>query len=234
MRATTVTKKTTVQTECRPSRAATPGARAGRRGRTGCLVALAAALLASSALFAPTVLAHHFTGEVQLWVSKLDFRGSPDGVLVTALLLEREFGKSVSGFGVRVAATDQNGNLVGPIELQESEPAVYSGTLPLGPGQWRIVATAHQGNSSLPAIESTHRETLEIDETGQLLAASGGGSAATTVLAIVLPVCAVVVILAVVLRRSRHLGPDDGTDAEGGPDEGVPEAPAASGDPVRD
>ena len=231
MRVTTVNPKTTVRTKCRPSRAATP-AGAGRRGRIGCFVALAAALLASPALFAPTVLAHHFTGEVQLWVSSLDFRDSPDGVLVTVKLIERESGESVSGFGVTVAASG-SGNLVGPIELQESEPAVYSGTLALGPGVWQVVATAHQGNSSLPAIESTRRQTLEIDGAGQLLQSSGGGSAATTTLAIVLPICAVVLILGVVLRR-RRLGLDDGTDTEGDPDSDVSEAPASDGHPARD
>ena len=232
MRATTVKRKTTVPTECRPSRVATGGARAGRRIRIGCLVALAATVLGSPALFAPTVLAHHFTGEVQLWVSSLDFRDSPDGVLVTVKLIERESGESVPGFGVRVAATG-NGTLVGPIELQESEPAVHSRTIPLGSGAWHIVATAHQGPSALPAIESTHRRQLEIDETGRLVQSSEGGSATTTTLAIVLPICALVLILAVVLRR-RRLSLDDGTDAEGEPDGDVSEAPAASGEPVRD
>ena len=229
MRATTVNPKTTARTKCRPSRAATP-VRAGRGGRIGSLVALVAALVASVALFAPSVLAHHFTGEVQLWVSKMDFQDSPDGVLVAVKLIERESGESVSGFGVTVAATG-SGDRVGPVELQESGSAVYSGTLPLGPGVWQIVVTAHQGNSSLPAIESVHRETLEIDEAGQLLQSSSGGSATTTTLAIVLPICAVVLILGVVLRR-RRLGPDGEANADGDREGDISGEPATDGDPA--
>ncbi len=235
MRATSVKRKTPVRPECRPSRAATP-ARAGRRDRIGCLVALAAALLASPALFAPPALAHHFTGEVQLWVSRLDFRDSPSGVLVTVELIERESGESVSGFGVRVTATG-GGEQVGPVELQESEFAAYSGTLPLGPGEWEILVNTHQGTSSLPAIESAHRKTLEIDAAGRLVASAGGGSGATTALAIILPICAVVVILAVVLRR-RRLALDDGMDpeddlADDGPADDDSDVPATGDDPAR-
>ena len=198
----------------------------------GRLVALAAAALVPVALLAPTVLAHHFTGEVQLWVSTVDFGGSPDGVLVTIRLIERESGESVSGFGVRVTATG-NGEHVGPVELQESEFAVYSGTLPLGPGMWQIVATAHQGNSSLPAIEATHRETLEVDGTGQPVVPSGGGSAVTTTLAVVLPICAVVVLLLVLLRR-RRAAPDDEADAGDAPPGGDPRMAPDGGDPAGD
>lgn len=222
MRATTVNRKTTVRTGYRPSRRA--NWRAGPRAGFGRLGALAAAVLVSSALFAPTVLAHHFTGEVQLWAAEVDFRDSPSGVVVTVELIERESGESVSGFGVRVTATG-SGEQVGPIELQESEFAAYSGTLPLGPGEWEILVNTHQGTSSLPAIESAHRRTLEIDAAGRLVASAGGGSGATTALAIVLPICAVVVILAVVLRR-RRLALDDGMDPEDDPagdDSDVPE-----------
>ena len=233
MRATIVMRKTTVRTECRPSRAATGGARAGRRGRTGCLVALAVTVLASPVLFARNGSGAplHRRGAVvgvESGLPGLARRCPGDGLAHRARIRRVGVRLRCAGCGQRSERQPGRTHRVAGIGA-----AVYSGTLPLGPGQWRIVATAHQGNSSLPAIESTHRETLEIDETGQLLAASGGGSAATTVLAIVLPVCAVVVILAVVLRR-RRLGLDDGTDAEGDPDEGVSEAPAASGDPVRD
>ncbi len=190
---------------------------AGRGIRLGCLVALAGGLLASPALFAPTVLAHHFTGEVQLWVSTMDFRESPGGVRVTVKLLEREFGESVSGFGVRVAATG-NGNVVGPIELQESDFAVYTGDLPLGPGRWEILATAHQGSSSLPAIEAAQRKTIEIDATGRLVRSEDDGSATATTLAIVLPICALVVLMLLVVRRRRRLLLDDETDATDTPD----------------
>lgn len=214
MRATTVNRKTTVRTGHRPSRCA--ARRAGPRAPFGRLGALAAVALVSSALFAPTVLAHHFTGEVQLWAAAVAFRDSPSGVLVTVELIERESGESVSGFGVRVTATG-SGEQVGPVELQESDFAVHSGTLPLGPGEWEILVSTHQGPSSLPAIESAHRKTLEIDAAGRLVA-SAGGSGATTALAIVLPICAVVVTLAVVLRRRRP-APDDGMDPEDDPAE---------------
>ncbi|MCY3661940.1 MAG: hypothetical protein OXH28_03830 [bacterium] len=185
--------------------------RAGGRAGLGRLVALVAAALALSALLASPALAHHFTGEVQLWASTVDFQDSPSGVLVTVRLIERESGESVSGFGVRVMATG-GGERVGPVELQESEFAVYSGTLPLGPGQWEILVTTHQGTSSLPAIESSHRETLEIDAAGRVVVSGGGGSGATTTLAVVLPICALAVILLVVLRR-RRLAMDGGADA---------------------
>lgn len=203
--------RTTVRTRSRPSRGPTGGVRAGRRAGLGRLVALAAVALVPVGLLAPTVLAHHFTGEVQLWVSTVDFGGSPDGVLMSVKLIERESGESVSGFGVRVTATGR-GEHVGPVELQESEFAVYTGALPLGPGVWQIVATAHQGNSSLPAIEATHRETLEVDGTGQPVVPAGGGSATATTLAVVLPVCAVVALLLVLLRR-RRAAPDGAADA---------------------
>lgn len=235
-------KRTTLRTTCRPSGVANPCTPAGRRAGFGRLVALAAALLVSPVLFAPTVLAHHDTGEVQLWASRIDFREAPDGVLMSVLLIERESGESVSGFGVRVAATG-GGTQVGPIELQESEFAVYTGTLPLGPGHWEILATAHQGTSSLPAIESAHRRTLEIDAIGRLVVSASGGPGATTVLAIVLPICAVVLALAVVLRR-RRLALDDGADADGADADGadadgdlgedVPAAPASGGGPASD
>ena len=198
----TGTSRTTVRTGCRPSRIATGGVRAGRQDGLRRLVLLAAAALVPFALFAPTVLAHHFTGEVQLWASTVDFQDSPGGVLVTVRLIERESGESVSGFGARVTATG-GGKQVGPVELQESEFAVYSGTLPLGPGVWEILVATHQGTSSLPAIESAHRKTLEIDATGRVVAPASGGSGATTTLAIVLPICAVAVVLLVVLRRRR-------------------------------
>ncbi len=216
MTGTTGTTRTTVRTGCRPSRVAAGGTLAGRRALLRRLAALAVAALASCALFAPTVLAHHFTGEVQLWVSTMDFQESPGGVLVTVKLLEREYGESVSGFGVRVAATG-NGNVVGPIELQESDFAVYTGVLPLGPGRWEILATAHQGSSSLPAIEAAQRKTLEIDATGRLVTSEDGGSGVATALAIVLPICAVVALLLLVVRRRRSLL-DDETDAGDTPD----------------
>lgn len=186
-------------------------------------MALAGGLLASTGLFASPVLAHHFTGEVQLWVSTMDFQESPSGVLVTVELLEREYGESVSGFGVRVAATG-DGNVVGPIELRESDFAVYSGVLPLSEGRWEIVATAHQGNSALPAIEAVRRETLDIDGTGRVLTASGDGrSGAATILAIVLPIGAVVILLLVAVRRRRRSLLEDETDA--GDDPGADDAP---------
>ncbi len=231
MRATTVNPKTTVRTGCRPSRVATGGLRAGRGAGLGRLVALAVTALVSSALFAPTVFAHHFTGEVQLWASTVDFQDSPGGVLVTIRLIERESGESVSGFGVRVTATGGD-DRVGPVELQESEFAVYSGTLPLGPGQWEVLVATHQGTSSLPAIESAHRKTLEIDSTGRLVAPSGGGSAATT-LAIVLPICAVAVILLVVLRRRRP-ALDDAADAGDDPAGDDSDVSATGDDPASD
>jgi hypothetical protein len=164
---------------------------------------LATAVLMSPAMLAPTVLAHHFTGEVQLWASRIDFQDSPVGVLVSVLLVDREYGESVSGFGVTVSASDGSGTVVGPVELQESEFAVYSGTLSLGPGEWEILAATHQGNSSLPAIESVHRKTLEIDAAGRFVPSAGGGSAASTVVATVVPICVVAVLLLVLLRRRR-------------------------------
>lgn len=228
MRVRTVKPKTTVRTGFRPSRCATwragPRAGFGRRGALGVVV------LVSSVLFAPAVLAHHFTGEVQLWAAAVDFRDSPSGVVVTVELIERESGESVSGFGVRVTATG-SGEQVGPVELQESAFAVFSGTLPLGPGVWEILVNTHQGPSSLPAIESAHRKTLEIDAAGRLVPSAGGGSGATTVLAIVLPICAVVVVLAVVLRR-RRLAPDDGMDPENDPADDDPDVPATGDDPA--
>ncbi len=232
MTGTTRTSGTTVRTGCRPSRLATGGARAGRRVGLGRLVALAAATLASSALLVSPALAHHFTGEVQLWASTVDFRDSPDGVVVTVRLIERESGESVSGFGARVTATG-GGEQVGPVELQESEFAVYSGTLPLGPGRWEILVATHQGTSSLPAIESAHRQTLEIDAAGRLVVSEDGGSGATTTLAIVLPICAVAVILLFVLRR-RRLVLDDGADAGEGPAGDDSDVSATVGDPASD
>ena len=232
MTGTTGTIRTTVRTGYRPSRVISGGVRAGRRAGLGRLVALAAAALVSPALFAPTVLAHHFTGEVQLWASTVDFQDSPGGVLVTVRLIERESGESVSGFGVRVTATG-GGDQVGPVELQESEFAVYSGTLPLGPGEWEILVATHQGTSSLPAIESRHRKTLEIDATGRLVASAGGGSATATTLAIVLPICAVVVILVVVLRR-RRTALDGGADAGDDPAGDGSDVGATGDDPASD
>ena len=219
----------TARTKSRPSRAAASDARAAGGATVGRLVALAAALLVSPVLFAPPALAHHFTGEVQLWASTIDFRDAPGGVAVSVLLIERESGESVSGFGVRVAATGGGGTTVGPVELAESEFAVYSGTLPLGPGAWEIRVTTHQGPSSLPAIESAHRKMLEVDATGRLVASAEGGSGVATVLAIVLPIGAVAVLL-LVARRRRRFGVDDEADADGdpGPAGGGPEEEAAA------
>lgn len=199
-------------------------------------MAAAAAVLVASVLLAPSVLAHHFTGEVQLWASRIDFSDSPGGIVVTVLLIERESGESVSGFGVTVSATDQRGGIVGPVEAQESEFAVYSGTLSLGPGEWEIQVVTHQGPSSLPAIESAHRETLEIDVAGQLVASASDGLGATAALAIVLPVGAVVLVLLVV-RRRRRFGAGDETETDGDSDRDgcEPQAvPAADGSPSRD
>lgn len=223
----TGTSRTTVRTGCRPNRIAPGGVRAGGQAGLGRLLAFVAAALVPFALFAPTALAHHFTGEVQLWASTVDFQDSPGGVLVSVRLIERESGESVSGFGVRVTATG-GGNQVGPVELQESEFAVYSGTLPLGPGAWEVLVNTHQGTSSLPAIESAHRKSLEIDATGRLVASEGGGSGATTTLAIVLPICAVAVVLLVVLRR-RRLGLEEDPAPDGDPDPAGRRDAAASG-----
>ena len=211
-----------------PSRCATR--RADPRDGFGRLGALVAVALASSTLFAPPVLAHHFTGEVQLWASTVDFQDSPSGVRVTVELIERESGESVSGFGVRVTAAGR-GEQVGPVELQESDFAVYSGTLPLDPGEWEILVNTHQGTSSLPAIESAHRKTLEIDAAGRLVAPAGG-SGATTALAIVLPICAVAVVLAVVLRRRRP-ALEDGMDPEDDPPDDDADGSATADDPAR-
>ena len=194
---------------------------------------LALAILTSPALLAPTVLAHHFTGEVQLWASRIDFQDSPAGVLVSVLLIERESGELVSGFGVTVSATDGSGTVVGPIELQESGFAVYSGTLSLGPGEWEILATTHQGGSSLPAIESAHRKTLEVDAAGRFVPSEGGGSAASTILAIVVPICVAVVLLLVVLRR-RRLSMDNAADTEDAPAGDNAGVSATSDDPAGD
>lgn len=222
---TIVTSRKTIRTGCRPSRVATGGPQALCRR----LLALAAAALASTALFAPAAWAHHFTGEVQLWVSTMDFREAPGGVLVSVKLLEREYGESVSGFGVRVSATG-GGDAVGPVELQESDFAVYTGVLPLSPGRWEVVATAHQGSSSLPAIESAQRETIEIDGGGRLLTTSGdSGLGAGAILAIVLPIGAAVLVLLAVVRR-RRLAYDGEATAEDDPGAGAPQAPAPGGD----
>ena len=227
----------TARTRSRPKSGRGRGARAAGGATIGRLVAPAAALLVSAVLFAPPALAHHFTGEVQLWPSSIGFRDAPGGVAVSVLLIERESGESVSGFGVRVAATGGGGTTVGPVELAESEFAVYSGTLPLGPGAWEIRVTTHQGPSSLPAIESAHRKTLEVDATGRLVASAEGGSGVATVLAIVLPIGAVFVLL-LVARRRRRSGGDDEADADGDPDSGGggPEeaVPAPDGSPSGD
>lgn len=217
-----------------PGRIAVPDPRAGHGARIRRLIALTAMLLVWLALCASTALAHHDGEEVRLWVSGLDFQDAPGGVLVTVRLIEREFGESVSGFGVRVAATDQSGNLVGPIELQESETAVYSGALLLNSGVWEIVATAHQGSSSLPAIESRHREMLEIDATGRLVASADGGSATATTLAIVLPICAVALLVLVLVLRRRRPALDDGADSGGDPAVDDSGLPATGDDPASD
>ena len=220
-------KRTRHRTPFRPSGVADAMRPAEQRIRMGRRVLAAAAILVLTVSAAPGVLAHHFTGEVQLWASRFDFREAPGGVAVSVLLTERESGESVSGFGVRVSATDPSGRVVGPFELQESEPAVYLGTLPLGPGVWEIVATTHQGGSALPAIESAHRKALEIDAAGRLLTSTGGGSGPATVLAIVLPVCAVAVVLLIVLRRRRMGAHEDGGD-DGDLNAGDPDVPVSS------
>lgn len=224
----TGTSRTMARTGCRPSSPATAGEWAARQAPFGRLVPLVVAVLASSALFAPAVQAHHFDGEVRLWASTVDFQDSPGGVLVRVRLIERESGEPVSGFGVTVTATG-GGDPVGPVELQESEFAVYSGTLPLQPGEWEILLRSHQGASSLPAIESAHSRTLEIDATGRLAAPDGGGSAVTTILATVLPICAVVIVLLVVLRRRRPaLDGEVGAEAVPAADDaGAPRAASA-------
>lgn len=230
MTGTTGTAGTMVRTGCRPSSVATRLGQADRRARFGRLVAVAAAVLVPSALIVPTVRAHHFTGEVQLWASTVEFRDSPGGVLVTVRLVERESGESVSGFGVAVTATG-GGERVGPIELQESEFAVYSGALALSPGEWEILVRTHQGNSSLPAIESAHRRALEIDASGRLVAPADEGSAAAITLAIVLPIGAVVVLLFVVLRR-RRLTLGDAAEVGDASTAGDAGAPTTDDDPV--
>lgn len=232
MRATGKTT-TKLRTTCRPSGVANPAEPARRWVRVGCRVLLTATILMSPALLAPTVLAHHFTGEVQLWASRIDFQDSPAGVLVSVLLVDRESGESVSGFGVTVSATDGSGTVVGPIELQESEFAVYSGTLSLSPGEWEILATTDQGNSSLPAIESAHRKTLEIDAAGRLVPSAGGGSAASTVVATVVPICVVAVLLLVVLRR-RRLALDDAAGTGDAPAGNDASTSATGDDPAGD
>lgn len=226
------TTGTTLRAGCLPSGMGDGGERVGRRAPLGRLVAFAVAVLAPAALVPSTVLAHHFTGEVQLWASTVDFRDAPSGVSVTVRLIERESGESVSGFGVRITATG-GGQRVGPVELQESDFAAYSGTLPLGPGRWEILVRTHQGASSLPAIESTHRKTLEIDAAGRLVASGDGGSATATTLAIVLPICATALVLLIVLRRRRPALEDaaDTKDHPAGDDAG---APANGGDAATD
>lgn len=219
-------KKTTVSGP-RRSAPALSGAPARLAVRCGLLVALAGGLVAGSALFPTPALAHHFTGEVQLWVSKMSFQQAPGGVLVTVELLEREYGESVSGFGVRVAASG-HGTAVGPIELQESGFAVYTAVLPLGPGRWEIRATAHQGSSSLPAIESAQRTTLEIDATGRVLTDDDDGLGTGTILAIVLPIGAALALLVLIGVRRRRLVDGDEAAAEAEPGEPAAAGPAAS------
>ena len=92
--------------------------------------------------------------------------------------------------------------------------------LPLGPGRWEIRATAHQGNSSLPAIESAQRATLEIDATGRVLTGDDDGFGTGTILAIVVPIGAALALLVLIGVRRRRLV--EGGEADAG-------EPAAAG-----
>ena len=166
-------------------------------------VSAALLLMLAVVTYGAPVNAHHSEGQISLWMSQFGLENTSDGILMTALLVERDVGSPVSGFGVTISATSDTGEVVGPVELQESERGSYETILALSPGAWDIAITTHQGPSSLSALGSSHRTSIIVDVSGgaEIIGMDGGGSGLLWV--IVAPVVGILVLGLFILWRKR-------------------------------
>lgn len=145
------------------------------RWRAG--AAIGAAL---AALVAPVPAGAHNAGRVELLVTNLKFshegQGTGTGVKVSADLIDRDTGQSAGGFAMVVSAVGPNGDRAGPVALTEPRGSGrYEGVLALLPGSWTVTARAEQGTSALPALSSTRRVRVTLDDSGVVAKGLGGG-----------------------------------------------------------
>lgn len=133
-----------------------------------------------AAVVAPGPAGAHNAGRVELLVTNLELspegHGTGTGVNVSADLIDRDSGESAGGFAIVVSALGPNGDRVGPVTLTDPEGSGhYEGVLALLPGAWTVTARAEQGTSALPALGSTRRARVTVDESGVVAKNLGGG-----------------------------------------------------------
>lgn len=136
--------------------------------------------VALAALAVPGPAGAHSAGRVELLVTNLRFsheaHGTGSPVRVSADLIDRDSGESAAGFAIVVSAVGRNGDQAGPATLADPQGrGHYEGVLALLPGTWTVTARAEQGTSALPALGSTRRARVTLDDSGLVAKSLGGG-----------------------------------------------------------
>jgi hypothetical protein len=139
-------------------------------------------LLATVALLTPGVASAHNAGRVELLVTNLQFTRAPQGLAVSADLIDRDSGETAAGFVIVVTAAAAHGASAGPVTLTDAKGnGHYEGILSLASGDWTVTARAEQGTSTTPALGSSKAVQLKIDATGAVQGAVQEGTSGETV-----------------------------------------------------
>jgi hypothetical protein len=183
----------------------------------GRAAAVTGAALAALAAVTPGPAGAHNAGRVELLVTNLKFghegHGSGSPVKVSADLVDRDSGESAGGFAIVVTAVGPNGDQAGPVTLTDPQGrGHYEGVLALLPGTWTVTARAEQGMSALPALGSTRRTRVTLDDSG-VVAKSLGGGGPNLGMWVALMGAGAVLGLGGLLLTTRRTGPPAGAPA---------------------
>jgi hypothetical protein len=179
----------------------------GELKRAAIAIAIAVAVVVGGALFVlPGVAWAHNAGRVELLVTNLRFDRAPDGLAVSADLVDRDSGDTAAGFVIVVTASGAGGASAGPVTMTDQRQAGhYEGLLAVGPGSWTVTARAEQGSSALPALGSSRTTKVEVDEAGAVSSHRSGGDS-NVALWVVPGAAAVVLVAGGVLLITRRTG----------------------------
>jgi hypothetical protein len=146
------------------------------------IVRLAAALVIALAVLVPGLAAAHNAGRVELLVTNLQFTRGPQGLAVSADLVDRDSGEVAAGFAIVVTAAATHGASAGPLTLTDPKgTGRYEGLLALASGDWTVTARAEQGTSTTPALGSSKSFRVKVDATGAVQGAVQEDSSGETV-----------------------------------------------------
>ena len=127
------------------------------------LVLAGTAAVVLVALLGPGPAAAHSGSRAQLYLADLQIEpAQPAGWAVHALITDRDSGKPLPGFDVRLTGTSPSGERFGPVVLEDPQTrGDYSGTVTATPGRWSVTVDAREVPGGAEGIPL--RQTADVD-----------------------------------------------------------------------